>query len=400
MSLLTQKYAPQHSSEIIGQPLALAQLKDFIINYKKQKQKAALIYGPIGNGKTSSVYALANELKYDILEINSSEVRNEENMSSFLNAALGQQSLFFTPKIILIDEIDNISGTHDRGCIPALTKALEKSCFPVILTANDPFDSKFSALRKCSKMIEYGKLDYKSIMQILQNICAKENIAVEEKALSALSRQADGDARSALIDLQVLSASENKLLYSDITGLSDRKRTDTIMNALVKIFKSSSVENALPALDNIDMDMSEVFLWLDENLPKEYLSPPALAKAYEYLSRADVFNHRIKRWQHWRFLVYINNFLTAGISSAKDKKNTEMAEYKPTTRILKLWMAQQKLAKKKEIAAKLGLTTHSSAKSSFEYVAYLQQLVKENGGEEIIKELGLNEEEVEWLREK
>ncbi len=398
MSLFPLKYAPQNSSEIVGQPLALAQLKDFIVNYKKQKQKSALIYGPIGNGKTSSVYALANELKYDILEINSSEVRNEENMSSFLNSALGQQSLFFTPKIILIDEIDNISGTHDRGCIPALTKALEKSCFPVILTANDPFDSKFSALRKCSKMIEYGKLDYKSIVQILQNVCAKENIVTEEKALSALSRQADGDVRSALIDLQVLSTAGNKLLYSDITSLSDRKRTDTIMNALVKIFKSSSVDNALPALDDIDMDLNEVFLWLDENLPKEYLSPSALAKAYEHLSRADVFNHRIKRWQHWRFLVYINNFLTAGISSAKEKRNTEMVEYKPTTRILKLWMAKQKLAKKKEIAEKLGVATHSSAKSSFEYVAYLQQLVKKGGGEAIIKELELNEEEVEWLR--
>ncbi len=398
MSLFSLKYAPQNSSELVGQPLALAQLKDFILNYKKQKQKSALIYGPIGNGKTSSVYALANELKYDILEINSSEVRNEENMSSFLNAALGQQSLFFTPKIILIDEIDNISGTHDRGCIPALTKALEKSCFPVILTANDPFDSKFSGLRKCSKMIEYGKLDYKSIVQILQNICTKENIVAEEKALSALSRQADGDVRSALIDLQVLSAAENKLLYSEITSLSDRKRTDTIMNALVKIFKSSTVDNALPALDDIDMDLNEVFLWLDENLPKEYLSPSALAKAYEHLSRADVFNHRIKRWQHWRFLVYINNFLTAGISSAKEKRNTEFVEYKPTTRILKLWMAKQKLAKKKEIAEKLGVATHTSAKASFEYVPYLQQLVKKGGGEAIIKELGLNEEEVEWLR--
>ncbi|MBI4980563.1 AAA family ATPase [Candidatus Woesearchaeota archaeon] len=227
MPLFTLKYAPQNSAQLIGQSLPAAQLKDFILNYKKQKQKAALVYGPIGNGKTSSVYALANELKYDILEINSSEVRNEANMSSFLNSALGQQSLFFTPKIILIDEIDNISGTHDRGCIPALTKALEKSCFPVILTANDPFDSKFSALRKCSKMIEYGKLDYKSIVQILQHICTKENIVAEEKALNALSRQADGDARSALIDLQVLSAAENKLLYSDITSLSDRKCTQT-----------------------------------------------------------------------------------------------------------------------------------------------------------------------------
>ena len=119
MHLFTTTYAPKNSAQVFGQPLGVSQLKDFILNYKKQKNRAALIYGPIGNGKTSSVYALAQELKYDILEINSSDVRNEASMKSFLGAALGQQSLFFTPKLILIDEIDNISGREDRGCIPS-----------------------------------------------------------------------------------------------------------------------------------------------------------------------------------------------------------------------------------------------------------------------------------------
>ena len=69
---------------------------------------------------------IAKELKYDLLEINSSDLRNEEQIRTFLDAALGQRSLFFTPKLILIDEVDNISGVHDRGCIPALLKAMEK----------------------------------------------------------------------------------------------------------------------------------------------------------------------------------------------------------------------------------------------------------------------------------
>src|SRR3989344_7299096 len=107
MTLFTLKYAPRNTSEIIGQGIAVAQLRDFILNYKQQKQRAALLYGPIGCGKTSSVYALAKELNYDIVEMNSSDVRNEENITSFLNSALVQQSLFFRPKIVLLDEIDN-----------------------------------------------------------------------------------------------------------------------------------------------------------------------------------------------------------------------------------------------------------------------------------------------------
>src|SRR3989344_3971709 len=133
--LFTTKYNPNKLSEVVGQQLAISQLKNYIINYKIQKQKAMLLWGPIGCGKTSSVYALAKELNYDLLEINSSDLRNQENIRQFLDSALGQQSLFFKKKLILIDEIDNISGIRDRGCIPAVLKAIEHSVFPVIMTA-------------------------------------------------------------------------------------------------------------------------------------------------------------------------------------------------------------------------------------------------------------------------
>ena len=102
MTLFIIKYAPQNSSQIVGQDSAVKELKEFVLNYKKKKHKAALLHGPSGNGKTSSVHALAKELNYDLLEFNSSELRNEGAMTSFLGAALGQQSLFFRPKIILL----------------------------------------------------------------------------------------------------------------------------------------------------------------------------------------------------------------------------------------------------------------------------------------------------------
>ena len=397
MSLFTTKYAPQNSEAIVGQSFAISLLKNFILHYKQQKHKAALLYGSIGVGKTSSVYALAKELGYDLLELNSSDFRDEASITSFLSSALGQQSLFFTPKIILIDEIDNISGREDRGCIGAIVKGLEKSRFPVILTANDPFDSKFKPLQKISLMIEYPKPDYKTVVSLLREIAKEEKISAEEKALSALARRADGDIRGALIDLQLCSA-EKKCLYTEVLTLSDRKRTSSILQALTLIFKSSSVENARPALEDVDAEMNEIFLWLDENLPKEYSSPQALAKAYEHLARADVFQGRITRQQHWRFLAYINDLLTAGISSAKEVKNPHFVEYRPTMRILRLWQAKMKYAQKKEIAAKLASATHTSKKVAISQIPFLQIIFQKSPAIEIRKELNLDEEEVEWLK--
>ena len=137
---------------------------------------------------------------------------------------------------------------------------------------------------------------------------------------------------------------------------------------------------------------------MDENLPLEYLHPGDLARAYEHLSRADVFNGRIRRQQHWRFLVYINNLLTAGISSAKTERNTQFSQYKPTMRILRIWQSKMKEAKKKEIAEKLALATHTSKKVARAQIPFFQQIFRHNKGAEIAAELKLSEEEIEWMR--
>ncbi len=395
--LYTFQYAPKNSHQVFGQQTGVAALKDFIVNYKKKAQRAALLYGPLGNGKTSSVYALAKELNYDLLEINSSDLRNEESMKTFLGSALGQQSLFFRPKIILIDEIDNISGVKDRGCIPALLKLVEKSTFPIVVTANDLSDSKFKSLLKACQQIDYPPVEHKYMVHTLKWVCEQENIQAEEKAISALARQAGGDVRAALIDLQSCSG-DTKLTYSQILALSDRKRTDSILNALTIIFKSSNAANALPALENVDMELRDVIIWLDENLPREYINPRSLAKAYEYLARADVFQGRISKRQHWRFLAYMNDLLTAGISSAKVEKNTSPVRYRQTMRFLQMWQAKMKIAKKKEIAVKLAAMMHMSDKDAFTQVPYLQAIFRTSPAEEMIAELGLEEEEVEWLR--
>ena len=397
MVLFTTKYAPRNESQIFGQQKAVSILKDFIINYKEQKKKAILLYGPIGNGKTSSVYALAEELDYDVLEINSSDLRNQENMRSFLNSALGQQSLFFRPKIILIDEIDNISGVKDRGAVPALVKAIERSTFPVVLTANDIGNSKLKPLKKACQLVEFHKLEYRTIAHTLKWVCEQEGIDFEDKAITALARQVEGDLRGALIDLQGCSISK-KFLYEDVMNLSDRKRTETILHALTLIFKSTTVENALPALNDVDVDLNQVFLWIDENLPKEYLDAKSLSQAYDHLARADVFNGRIRRRQHWRFLVYINHLLTAGISSAKEQKNSNFVAYRQTMRLLRIWQAKIKNAKKKEIAKKLALATHTSHKTALGQIGYLQSIFQNGGGQEIAIDLELSIEEVAWLK--
>jgi replication factor C large subunit len=371
------KYQPKSTSEVQGQPKAIDELLTFLDNFPNKK--SALVYGPPGCGKTSTVHAIAKEKELEILEVNASDVRNAQAIREKLGPAMLQMSLFGKSKLILVDEVDGVSGSKDRGGLSELRKLIEKSQFPVVMTANNPFDKKFSALRKNANMIEFRTLSYLSIVSLLKRIIQSENIDYDEQALNSLARRVGGDLRGAINDLQTLSEYSKKLTKEDVDELSGRRQKDTMINALMRIFKTTNPDVALPALDDVDEDVDQVFLWIEENLPKEYTKPKDLVRAFDNLSTADVFRGRIKRRQHWRFLVYIYNLLTAGIALSKDERYKGFNKYTRTTRILRMWQYNQKFAKRKSIVSKVAKKTHSSSKTVLQdTLPYLRVIFKNN----------------------
>jgi len=250
-------------------------------------------------------------------------------------------------------------------------------------------------------MIEFAPLDYSDIFEMLEKICDHEKIRYEEVILKSLARRAGNDARAAINDLQTLAFETKELTKKSLEELGERNQQDSILNALFKIFKTTDPNVEISAFDNVKENLDEQLLWLDENLPKEYTNPEDLAKAYDKLSKADVFNRRIKRWQHWRFLVYINALITAGIAVSKKEKYKHYVQYKPTGKLLKLWWAKQKSMKKKAIAEKIAEKTHCSTKEALKNtLPYLQFAFRKNKDfrNQLTNELDLGREEVEWLR--
>ena len=390
--LWVEKYKPKSLKEVQGHSQALSEIKMFVQDYKKG---SILIYGKTGSGKTCALHALANELNLEVLEINASNVRNKEKINSIIGNSAKQFSLFKKGKLILIDEVDALSGHKDRGCIQALDKIIAKSKFPIILTAENPYEKKLSGLRRKCKLIEFSSLDYLAIFDILKRICISENVKYDENILKDLARRSGGDARAAINDLQIICVT--KKVVDSLEDLGEREQKESIVNALKIIFKSKNPEHVLNAFNKTDLNLDECLLWLDENLPNEYKGYD-LFKAYDSISRSDVFKGRIRRWQHWRFLVYINALLTAGIALAKKEKYTEVVNYKPTSRILKLWRANMRNAKRKAIAEKIAQNTHTSTKRVIcDTLPYLKFIFKKRKGEDIIEELELSEDEVAWL---
>ena len=395
----TEKYLPENCEEVVGQENRLALIKDFILDFKNSKKKAVLIHGTVGCGKTAAVYALANELGYEVIEMNASDFRKKNQINTILGAASKQMSLFAKSKIILVEEIDGVSGRKDFGGIPALAKLIGESSFPIIMTANNPFASKFSLLRKKATLIQFKPLDTDHITEVLKKIAGKEKIKHTKSQLRSIARHSGGDCRAAINDMQMLANNNNEITDKAIKELVDRDKTESMLSALVKIFKTTDPTVALGAFNNVEEDFDERMLWIDYNLPYEY-DGEDLANAYEMISRADVLKGRIRRRQHWRFLAYINDLTTAGVAVAKKEKKKKFVQYKRSTRLLKLWWAKQKLAKKKAIAQKIAEKTHSSQKQMIKSMPYIQNIFQNNKkmASAIADELELDKEEVVWLQ--
>ncbi|MBD3304568.1 replication factor C large subunit [Candidatus Woesearchaeota archaeon] len=394
-----KKYAPVKICDI---PQSNAvKLKNFVQGFKKEKKNAALLYGPAGSCKSCAVYALAKDLNLEVVEVNASDVRNAGQINEKLGNALKQQSLCFRGKIVLVDEVDGISGNQDRGGIPALVKLLVKSAFPVVLTANDPWNKKFNKIRSNSVLLEFSALDYLAVFSVLRNICEKEGINFDEPALKMLARRSGGDLRGAINDLQSLSHGNNKITSKVLDSLGERNRQESINQALLKVFKSTDPAVARSAFDSVNMNADDVMFWVEYNCPREYKSPQDIARAFDALSRADVYRGRIRRRQHWRFLAYVFALVSAGVAVAKDAKYAGSIKYMQTTRLLKMWQAKMKYGLRKSIASKIAETTHCSTRRALDSsLPYLQQVFRNDSqiAAKLAFELDLDEKEVEWLK--
>src|SRR3989338_5800752 len=400
MEPLVKKYSPKSLKEFVSQKKQIDELKSFIENYKKQKKKAALLYGASGTGKTCVVHILAKEYNLELVEVNASEFRNQSQIDLKIGNAIRQMSLFSRGKLILIDEADGIAGVEDRGGLQAVIKLIEETTYPIILTMIDCSDHKYDSMKRKCNLIEFTPLENDEVVDYLKDVCKKENISIDDTALRSLARFSGGSLNSALNDLQSISEQKKHISKDDVDFLGFRDHTEQITGALLRILKTTDINIALSAFDGVKENQDQQFLWLDENLPKEYTQAEDIANAYDSMSKADIYRRRIRINQYYRFMVYINAYLTAGISLGKKEKYQKQITYEETKRLLKIFWANQKSFKRKDIAKKIAKAAHCSAKSAFKDMVYYRTMFKKSKefAGKIVAELEFTDEEVEWMK--
>ncbi len=392
--LWVEKYRPSKVAEVVGNKEAVAEFLGWIGGWLKGNpaKKAALLYGPAGVGKTSLVHAYSKENGWEVIEMNASDFRTRENIDRIVGAASVQSSITSPRgKIILIDEVDGIETRVDAGAIQALVKIIEKSRVPIVLTANDPWDPRFSPLREKSLLIRFRRIQKQTIVACLKRIAASEKLNIPEEKIKEIAEKAEGDLRSAINDLQLISSAGEVRLE-----VGERERKEEVFDALAAVFNAKSYNGAVNVFKNIDLEPSEFFTWILDNAP-EQLSPKDLATAMEYLSKADLYLQRISTKQDWHLLRYAIPFMTAGVALAKKSPLGRFVKFNYPTKIRYLSQISSWREVAEGICEKIGKALHMSRRKARTEMLPFIKVIMMSDGEGLADFFGFTDEERRWI---
>jgi len=351
-------------------------------------------------GKTLAVEALANDLNLELVEKNASDYRTAEAVKEFAGRASQYSTLFGGKRLILLDEMDGITGTADQGGVRAITEIVKRTLCPLVLIANDVYDPRFSTLRGHCLLVEFKKPTLYEVIRYLKRVCAREGIEAEERALRFIIEKNGGDVRSSVNDLQALAQGKAKLTYQDVEWLASRDRKEIIFDVLRSIFYSKSCVEAKRAVDVAEVDPDMLFEWIYENAPRQLRDPHDLAEAMDALALADLYRGRVKSTQNWTLLRYVLDFMTAGVTTSRERTRPEWVPFRFPERIRMLSGTKWERGMQAAIGMKIGRKCHVSSRVAVKEILPYLRIIFETNPEMaagLAKWLDLDETMIEYL---
>jgi len=238
---LHQKYRPTRFDELIGQDPISSTLKQALTS--NRIAPAYIFSGPRGTGKTSSARIFAKSLNclksdkatikpcgecelckginsgnaLDVIEIDAASNTGVENIRELIERSR------FAPakarwKVYVIDECHMLS----TAAFNALLKTLEEPPRQVvfILATTDPQRVLPTILSRCMRF-DFRRIGMQDLKSHLSNIARKEEIMINEGAISLIAKHSQGglrDAESLLDQVSLLPAPINESNIINLIG--------------------------------------------------------------------------------------------------------------------------------------------------------------------------------------
>nr|XP_019597486.1 PREDICTED: replication factor C subunit 1 isoform X1 [Rhinolophus sinicus] len=290
--------------------------------------KAALLSGPPGVGKTTTASLVCQELGYSYVELNASDTRSKNSLKEMIAESLNNTSIkgfcsseeahsVSTKHALIMDEVDGMAGSEDRGGIQELIGLIKHTKIPIICMCNDRNHPKIRSLVHYCFDLRFQRPRVEQIKGAMLSVAFKEGLKIPPPAMNEIILGANQDIRQVLHNLSMWCARSKALTYDQAKADSHRAKKDIKLgpfDVARKVFVAGEETAHMSLVDKSDLffhDYSIAPLFVQENYL--HVKPVAaggdmkkhlmlLSRAADSICDGDLVDRQIRSRQNWSLL--------------------------------------------------------------------------------------------------
>uniref|UniRef100_A0A6C0D9K0 DNA replication factor RFC1 C-terminal domain-containing protein n=1 Tax=viral metagenome TaxID=1070528 RepID=A0A6C0D9K0_9ZZZZ len=342
--LWINKYKPSTLNDVIGHKQQISKIKNWLSNINTFKNRAIVISGVHGIGKSLTIKLLLSELNYLIRIIHPNEIKDHRIFDDFNDYYNHQNSIYskinFSDEekkqlVLIFEETENISLTSEKKYIMDIFKENNKlKAFPLIFIANNQHSKLLNDLKKNCEEIKFECPNITELCKLIHKICLNENIKIQnDDVLCDLIHFSQYDIRRLINLLQELSFHYKIIDKNNLDIFIEKSREKNIDTGLFDA--TNKILNNYLDYDTImklyEFEKVLLPLMIHENYLRKVLYKSKdewptvlydLVKISDSISRGDNIETSIYTDQNW-YLQNIHGFYTCLNTSYWINKNNK-----------------------------------------------------------------------------